>query len=761
MTVENLTGHKLGQYELRELLGVGGMGSVYRAHQRALGRDVAVKVLPSVLAREHGYVQTFTREARIAASLEHPHIVPIYDYGTQDGIAYVVMRLLNDGTLAQRLYLRQQRREGLPSLAETSALLRQVASALDYAHRKGVVHRDMKPGNIMFDDGTPYIVDFGIARLMSDPAITGAAQVFGTPMYMPPEQWRDEELTPETDQYALAAVTYTLITGQPLFPLTQPQNLVLKHLSDLPTPPHVVRPDLPPAVSSVIGRALAKNPRDRFLTVGAFAQAFNAAVSSAGDAWTGFYTFPVTGVPLEMDSVYISQAVPQAPYDIVPKDAAPPVVPMIPEQPTPPPPVYPPPSPAVPQNAPAPQAPPARRIRRHSRGSPMQSLLLGGLIGLALLALIVCAVTVLAVNQLGVFNPDEPTETSTADLAGVEASPTDLPAVEPTDITPIFQRATPIAPTSPPGIAPTRIAALPPDNVSGALWIGTLAHGNATIRALSFSPDGATLATGAGDSAVHLWDVATETERNRFTVGAVVNDVHYSPDGSRIAASSEAGRVVVYAVGSGQIVADWQAHVLPSRGLSFSPDGSRLVTTSEDETAVVWDIATQTTLFTLNGHIGHVLDTAYSRDGARIITGGRDSTIRLWDAASGAQLMVLDGHTDEVRSVTYSPDGTQIASASADGTIRIWDAASGAPLQTMSGHNNWVWSVEFSPDGSLVVSGGRDDTAKVWDVATGALLTTLTGHGGWVIAAAFDPRGRLIATGSGDGTTRLWDVSSQ
>ncbi|HEX3050667.1 MAG TPA: serine/threonine-protein kinase, partial [Aggregatilineaceae bacterium] len=148
----------LGQYELRELLGSGGMGAVYRGYQAALKREVAVKVLSQQLAEQPGYLERFIREAEIAAALEHAHIVPIYDYGTQQGVNYIVMRLLTGGSLTQRLRWRAENHEPLPSLREIADLLNQLASALDYAHSKGVIHRDVKPNNVMFDaQGSAYL----------------------------------------------------------------------------------------------------------------------------------------------------------------------------------------------------------------------------------------------------------------------------------------------------------------------------------------------------------------------------------------------------------------------------------------------------------------------------------------------------------------------------------------------------------------------------------------------------------------------------
>jgi hypothetical protein len=296
MNIQNLTGQTLGQYELQQLLGFGGMGVTYRAHQKSLERDVAVKVLGAALASESGYIERFYREAKTAASLEHGHIVPVYDYGVQGDISYVVMRLLPGGSLEDRIKQHQENNQAPPSLGEVSVLLNQLASALDYAHARGVIHRDIKPANIMFDtQGTAYIVDFGIAKLMeSTTSFTATGTPMGTPLFMPPEQWRSEDLTPAADQYALAVTVYSLLTGGQLpFEATTPYGMMHKHLNEDPIPPHERRPDIPPALNGVLARAMHKTPAERYPTVTAFAEAFKEAIVGQTGEMTNFFTAPV------------------------------------------------------------------------------------------------------------------------------------------------------------------------------------------------------------------------------------------------------------------------------------------------------------------------------------------------------------------------------------------------------------------------------------------------------------------------------------
>jgi serine/threonine-protein kinase len=294
MSVENLVGTTLGQFHLRELLGMGGMGAVYRGYQANLKREVAVKVLPAALSKQPGYLERFSREAEIAASLEHPNIVPIYEYGVANGVTFVAMRLLTGGTLAQRIQQRVVDKRPLPSLRETALLLRQLGGALDYAHSRNVIHRDLKPANIMFDNhGNAFLVDFGIAKLVSSATsltLTGAA-VIGTPAFMPPEQWRGDELTPAADQYALAVTIYAMLTGHLPLEAETPYQLMHKHLNEEPTPPQSHRADLPPAVDLVLGRGLSKEPDKRFPSVTAFADAFDEATAGNQTAATGFFEF--------------------------------------------------------------------------------------------------------------------------------------------------------------------------------------------------------------------------------------------------------------------------------------------------------------------------------------------------------------------------------------------------------------------------------------------------------------------------------------
>ncbi|MCA9882082.1 MAG: PD40 domain-containing protein [Anaerolineae bacterium] len=297
LNLSSLEGRQLGQYTLRKLLGSGGMGAVYSAYQANLDREVAIKVLTFGLGENQEYIERFNREALIVAKLEHANIVPIHDYGTEDNLNYVVMRLLTGGSLEERLEYHLENERPLPSLDEIMKMLHQLAGALDYAHKNGVIHRDIKPSNVMFDQlGNGYLVDFGIARLMEAATqLTSTGTTVGTPAYMAPEQWLEEEITGATDQYAVGVMAFNLLGGRLPFEATSPLALGHKHISELPPPISSIRPELGTAIDPVFERVLDKSPQNRFPNVSSFVDALDHALTqldlpSGLTQHTGFFT---------------------------------------------------------------------------------------------------------------------------------------------------------------------------------------------------------------------------------------------------------------------------------------------------------------------------------------------------------------------------------------------------------------------------------------------------------------------------------------
>ena len=274
------SGQMLGPYRIIDQVGKGGMATVYKAYQASVDRYVAIKVLPSQLAESKEFVTRFQQEARIIARLEHPHILPVFDYGESDGTAYFVMRYLQAGTLKDKMEFGRP----LP-LTEIDRIFTQLTDALSYAHSQGIVHRDLKPANALIDShGNIFLTDFGIAKLLesASPRLTQTDAIMGTPAYISPEQAQSQPVDRRADIYSLGIILYEMVTGQVPFVADTPLAVLFKHISDPLPPPSRLKPDVPPSIEQVILKALAKDPRDRFETADEFLTAWKRALEEKG-----------------------------------------------------------------------------------------------------------------------------------------------------------------------------------------------------------------------------------------------------------------------------------------------------------------------------------------------------------------------------------------------------------------------------------------------------------------------------------------------
>jgi serine/threonine protein kinase len=261
---------KIGRYEIKAEIGRGGMATVYRANDPRFDREVAVKVLPREMLHDPQFRTRFEREAKTIAMLEHPAIVPVYDFGEEDGQPYFVMRFMTGGSLTDRL------KEGPLTVPEAARIFNSLAPALDSAHIKGIIHRDLKPGNILFDQyGEPYVSDFGIAKLTEAKASVTGSAIVGTPAYMSPEQAQGEAVDGRADVYGMGVILFEALTGQQPFHGDTPMSVVVKHITD--PVPHILdlKPDLPHGVEKIVEKALAKDRNERFETCQALANALD------------------------------------------------------------------------------------------------------------------------------------------------------------------------------------------------------------------------------------------------------------------------------------------------------------------------------------------------------------------------------------------------------------------------------------------------------------------------------------------------------
>jgi WD40 repeat protein/tRNA A-37 threonylcarbamoyl transferase component Bud32 len=758
--MSELIGKDLGPFHIMEQIGAGGMATVYKAYHAAMDRYVAVKVLPEQMYATPELRRRFEREAKVVAGLEHVHILPVHDYGEAGNRLYLVMRYIKAGTLQNRIAA------GPMDLTEANRIFQQVASALDYAHRLGIVHRDVKPSNVLLDDeGNCYLTDFGLAKILeSSVQLTGSGVGVGTPAYMSPEQGQGEKADARSDIYALGVVLYEMIAGQAPYRAETPMAVVLMHIT-APLPPlRSVRPDAPEEVERVIMKAMAKDPDDRFQTVRDMMDALNVAVEVA-QAGPAIERLPAAAPVLP------KQAVPPAPAGqamapVQLRQAAAPVA----------------------AQAPASVAP--------RKGISKWIWLAVGAVGVSVVCLIALAVTlsllpfrvqlrdgqvqvvrraaatltvgataaatapvqVWLTTPLDTATPTMPQPTATAIPS--QAASTQAVAAAPT-ATLAPTTAPTMAPATGPTTAPTKAPATGPTaaptgkpspipTVAVHLGVKLVAVREHAAQEVAWSPDGRLLAVAASD--LMVYDTQTWDPIYTFSGVSWARGLAFSPDGTLLAGAGHEGVKVWATDGWGQVLA------LPGSqnadSVAFSPDGT-LLAAANSGAVKVWDVATGSEQHTLPGSSGRAL--AFSPDGRLLAASGGSAGQELvvWEVASGSGLATLTGHTNWINSLAFSPDGRLLASGAVDGTVRLWDVAQGRQVRLLSGHHEQVTGVAFSPDGTLLASVSWDLTVKLWDVTSGQEVASLTGHSGWIESVAFAPGGEMFVSGSDD-QMRVW-----
>jgi serine/threonine protein kinase len=290
MQQDPLIGATLGNYRIVAPLGQGGMARVYRAIQENLGREVAVKVLPPWYAADRSFVERFNLEAKMVAGLSHPNIVTIHDFSEQGGHLYIVMQLVDGGTLKQLVDTLPEQLGSIRSmdLEEVNRIFKQLADALAYAHRRGIIHRDIKPVNVLMDQSNrPILSDFGIAKVLEGTKeLTRPGAGVGTPEYMSPEQCKGEQVDGRADIYALGIMLYECLTGRTPFKGDNYPALAHSQIYEEPPDPRLFNPHIPPSVRNVILIALQKKPELRYQRANAMADALEQAIKGVGSPYS-------------------------------------------------------------------------------------------------------------------------------------------------------------------------------------------------------------------------------------------------------------------------------------------------------------------------------------------------------------------------------------------------------------------------------------------------------------------------------------------
>ncbi|OHV29668.1 hypothetical protein CC117_28710 [Parafrankia colletiae] len=694
-------------YDLGDEIGAGSFGLVLAGWHRGLQREVAIKVLPA-----GGPHRSFgSSEARITASLDHPHIVRVHDSAHAHDLDVIVMEMLAGGSLS--------RRQAGMGQEEFCAVGLAVAGALSYAHARGVLHRDIKPDNVMFDfAGKVKVVDFGIAKRVFGSAGTASA-VIGTPLFMAPEQIVRGRLGSATDLYALGMMLYLLLAGRSPFEgdLAEPVP------GERPAPPSdrgLRRPaGVPPAVADVILRTLATDPKSRPPSARAFAvDLAGAAADSYGTGWLG-----QSGIRVQLDDDVRAAAEGRlAPPIAVAAAAAP--------------------APAPAADLPAAietddgSAPsrvgrrrtaqlrqPARSHRRSIR--PRLHLHRRGVVAAAGLLLPLAAVVFLAASRCGPASRQIGLLTGHTSWVTAVAYSTD-------------------GLTLASGSLDKTVRLWDVSDPSHAHQIGAPLEGHTSgIISVAFSSDKRTLATAAKDGTVRLWDVTDPSHAHSLgaplTGGAkslhavaFVSDAGRATDLQVMAVGGADGTVQLWNVTDPKAPVSFDnpfpAHKRLVYSVALSAEGRTLATASEDGSAKLWDVRDPLRPLPLGplpeGHVGGVHTLAFSRDTRMLVTGGKDALVRLWNVTDPAIPQLwgrpLTGHKGIVWAVALSQDGRTLASGSHDGIVRMWDITDPAAPQplgpALTGHTYTVASLAFSPDGRTVASGSWDESIRLWEV---------------------------------------------
>jgi len=815
----SLIGQTIGEkYQILSELGKGGMGTVYEARDLTLGRTVAIKALQLAHDADRTVRERFLREARSLAMLEHPNVLPIYELLDVGDTAYMVMQCIKGGSLKdviQRAWVGEAP-EGLPP-AYVVTVIGQVARALDYAHNQGIVHRDIKPGNILLaEDDRALLADFGIAKwtdVTQESALTADGAAVGTPAFMSPEQINGRELGPQSDVYSLAIVVYQMLTGHVPFE-GDTISVIYKQINEPPPPPTGFNDDIPPEVEQTLLKALEKDPTNRFARAGDFAGALQAAFA------------PVTGV-IDVEKGSLAERLRES----------------------------------------AALGRLARRRRREASEKKERGFLPRLLIGLArTLAIVVVALLLIAVALTGVaslllsrvienataqtdwvldeeyditYTEDELSEMATNGVAFalpglIEAIEISLEAPDGVSVTAERESGAPITLTGTlrlnsqgqPIVAIRRYNDVPL-SLFGAMLSGGINRGFAsaldnadgTIAEMTLSDDALALSIrsrSGGSSAApaqtpisptvtpsptgiptpveittgNADQVAQWRTLNEHSAGILA--LSWSPNGELLASGSADRSLILWNTDSWRTrnTMDYTEGV---NNVVFSPTDARLAASPATGDGTIWGVASTGSDIPFTGSC-----VAWSPDGSTLSTCTSEGRIAMWDSSSGEPIRTLDittftgpqelawlpdgqtlvvigssgaglfnaetggwpvctlaGDAAGLRGVAVSPDGVVIAAGTSVGDIGLWNSQTCDLTLTLDA-SSVVLDLAWSPDGRMLAASLFDHTITLWDARTGNLVSALTGHENIARAVAWSPDGTLIASGDGDGVIILW-----
>ena len=754
---------RIGRFEVKCRLGAGAFGSVYRAYDPQLDRDVALKVPQVGLLSDPGSVERFLRETRAAAQLRHPNIVPLHEAGHDGAIYYIAAMFVEGSTLAKAA------REGPFEPRRAARIVRGLAAALNHAHDAGIVHRDVKPANVLLDArDRPHLADFGLAfrrgggdKLMQD------GTVLGTPAYMAPEQAAGQqgEARPAADQYSLGVVLYELLTGG--VPFEGPVQAVLyKAIHEEPDPPQKRNPEVPEDLETVCLKAMAKRPGDRYPDCQALADDLRRWVE--GD--------PVSVRPLGRGERLLRWA---RRNPLVAGSAGAAVAALVLGASVTA-------AFAVEANARLRRAEAAAAAREEALARADEKADEAAAQAELVLREKARAEEKAAEAAREKRRADEKADEAEKERGRAETKAGGAQAAERLARSALYASRIQLAATAwnetRPGRARELLAEyLPrpgePDRRSFEwFYLWRLCNAERLVlkpggkrQGLAYSPDGKRLAAVASDHKVRVWDAAGGRELHTHEIPNVAGrpTLAFAPDGALVAGGAFA--TVRVWDGEGRLVREIDP--LPGgrppqrdrnvTSIACAANGRFAIAYSDGE-VLVWKGLKGAKVFALKlEKVWHPV-IALSPDANLLATGDDRDPVRLWDG-EGKQLRVLDVGRAFVNSLAFSPDGQRLAAACRDGKLRFWDVATGALRFSTDFSTEWnlrsAEAVAYSPDDKLFAAAGYDRTVRVFDRKSGMPYRTFRGHNNVISALAFRPGGTDVATASWDGTVRVWDLA--
>lgn len=631
---------RLSQFDVVRVVGRGGMGVVLHGFDECLQRDVAVKILDPQLASNDTARQRFCREARAAAGVNHDNIVAVHqvDEDEKSGLPFLVMQLVVGESLEQRL-----RRVGKLSPTEVIKIGAQTAAGLTAAHASGLIHRDIKPGNILLERGTDKVklTDFGLARAAEDLKLTRTGFVAGTPLYMAPEQARGDDVDARADLFSLGSVMYEALAGKPPFDGKTPLAVLRRVSDDAHVPLSKVNPEVPGWLEDVIDRLLEKNPQDRFPTAAEVADilAAHVALPAAEVADPGCLLSSRSSL--------------------------------------------------------------SRRRRKAICWKQVASLagiwlfgaVVGGYAGRVLAPAVAVSgrpaeaglpplMTVPAGTGAGSIMSVAVSPDGTVLATGAESGTVSLWAIDQSNPRLIGTLTEHKGPVWAVEFAPDgkRLVSAGDDGTV-KVWVvadrklaSSLAVGS-PVRSAALNPDGNLIVLGNRQGEVDVFDLNSQARIGGYSQNGSVNAVAFSPDGLTVASASSDSTVVLWELAGGRQKFKLPGHPGPVYGLTFSGDGQRLASAGWDPTVVVWDVNTGQKVRAIDVHEEGVQSVQFTPCGRFLATGGQDGTAKLWDADTGAALGMFAGHRGPVLGVDFGRHAGVLATGGRDGTVKLWDTA--------------------------------------------------------------------------------------